>query len=70
MTDFIEKILGYFEIIWEFLIGTFEAFFQLIVSVGQSLNYVIQLIPVVPTILGISIGIVLYLSILKFILGR
>lgn len=70
MFDFFDKIWGTVELLLSFLFNLVESLLSAILVIGHGSSFVLQLSGLMPTIVGSSMLIVLFMAVLKFILGR
>lgn len=70
MFDFFEKILGFVEYFFSFLTNLTRSLLSAVLAISTGTSFLMQLSGLMPTIVSSSILIVLFMAILKFILGR
>lgn len=70
MFDFFDKILGFIESAWQFVINIINSLVIALETLTQSVTLPLKLVAYVPGILGSAITIVVSLAIVKFIVGR
>lgn len=70
MFDFFDRVIGFLEIIWSAIEHFFKSIFYLfeLIIAGNSIQYV--LVPLLPSIIGISFTIVIAVCVVKLIIGR
>ena len=70
MFDFFEKVLGFFDTIFNFFINLIESYLMAINVVAESIRLPIFLSGFLPAFLGAALLIVISLSVIKLIVGR
>lgn len=70
MLDFFESLLMYIETAWGFFIGIIDYTLVLTKTVIGTVELPIMLSPFVPTVLWVSMSVIIALSVIKIILGR
>lgn len=70
MFDFFDKIIGFVEQVWEFLVNLVNS----LITAMETLLIVVQiptiLLPFLPSFIMVSVTIVISFSVIKFIIGR
>lgn len=70
MFAFFDQIIGYIELIWNFVLSFFKALGFAISALVSSITIPTTLIVYLPTFLGASVSIVIGVYLVKFLLGR
>lgn len=70
MFDFFEKMLGFVELIFSFFMNLTRSLLSAVLAISNGTSFLMQLSGLMPTIVSSSILIVLFMAVLKFILGR
>ena len=70
MFAFFDQIIGYIELIWNFVLSFFKALGFAISALVSSITIPTTLIAYLPTFLGASVSIVIGVYLVKFLLGR
>lgn len=70
MFDFFEKIWGTVELVLAFFFNLIESMFSAIAVMSNGATFVIQLSGLMPTIIGSSMLIVVFMAVIKFLIGR
>lgn len=70
MFDFFNQALGFFETIFNFFLNVLDTGVRLIELVLKAFVVPSELIGILPSFIGVSLSIVLAVSIVKFIFGR
>lgn len=70
MLDFFQTIIEYIESGWAFLLGIIDYTLVLTKTVIGSVNIPLLLSPYVPTVIWVSMSLVIALGVVKIILGR
>ena len=70
MFDFFDKIIGFVEQLWEFLVNMVNS----LITAMETLLIVVQiptiLLPFLPSFIMVSVTIVISFSVIKFVIGR
>lgn len=70
MFDFFDKIIGFVEQVWEFLVNLVNS----LITAMETLLIVVQiptiLLPFLPSFIMVSVTIVISFSVIKFVIGR
>lgn len=70
MFDFFDKIWGTVELVLSFFFNLIESMFNAILVMSNGANFVLQLSGLMPTIISSSMLIVLFMAVIKFLIGR
>ena len=70
MFDFFEQVLGMLESFFEFFINTCESLFTATEVLTKAVVFPMELVGLLPSLLGSSLLIVISLATVKFIIGR
>ena len=70
MFDFFDKIIGMAEMLLYFFYNILDGLLKAVLFLSNGSTFVIQLSGLMPSIITSSVLIVLFVSVLKFILGR
>ena len=70
MFDFFEKIWGTVELVLSFFFNLIESMINAIAVMSNGATFVMQLSGLMPTIIGSSMLIVVFMAVIKFLIGR
>lgn len=70
MFDFFEKIWGTVELVLSFFFNLIESMFSAVLVMSNGATFVLQLSGLMPTIIGSSMLIVVFMAVIKFLIGR
>lgn len=70
MFDFFDKIFGAVELALSVLFNLIESLFTAVLVIANGVGFVLQLSGLMPAIIASSVLIVLFMAVLKFIIGR
>lgn len=70
MFDFFDKIIGYIEMAWDFLISIIESLLQLLVLTSTTVSLPLNLVGYLPSVLGVSVLVSVSVYVVKLIVGR
>lgn len=70
MFDFFDKIIGTVELVLSFFFNLIEGLMKAVLVMTNGVAFVLQISGLMPTFIASSIIIVLFMAVLKFIIGR
>ena len=70
MFSFFDKVCSYLETAFQFLVNTISALIKGVWFLGQASNFPMQLVPLVPSVIGSAILITFAVCVIKFLIGR
>lgn len=70
MFDFFEKIIGTVELVLSFFFNLVESLFKAVLVLSNGVVFVLRISGLMPSIIASSVLIVMFMAVLKFIIGR
>lgn len=70
MFAFFDDILGFFNVIFSAIVHFFQSLFYLFQLIMTATNIQTTLLPLLPSIIGLSLGVVLAIGVVKLLVGR